>query len=36
MVALDIGIAMQHLIDPQFVPADLYQAGPQAILGEGR
>jgi AcrR family transcriptional regulator len=34
MVALDIGVAMQHLIDPRTVPADLYQAGLQAILGE--
>jgi AcrR family transcriptional regulator len=33
MVALDIGIAMQHLIDPKAVPADLYQAGLRAILG---
>jgi AcrR family transcriptional regulator len=33
MVALDIGIAMQHLIDPRSVPADLYQAGLQAIVG---
>jgi len=33
MAALDIGIAMQHLIDPQAVPADLYQDGLRAILG---
>jgi AcrR family transcriptional regulator len=36
MAALDIGIAMQHLIDPQGVPAELYQTGLRAILGEGR
>jgi len=33
MAALDIGIAMQHLIDPQAVPADLYQDGLRAVLG---
>ncbi|RKN45427.1 TetR/AcrR family transcriptional regulator [Micromonospora endolithica] len=33
MTALDIGIAFQHLIDPEGVPGDLYARGLAAILG---
>lgn len=33
MTALDIGVAFQHLIDPEDVPADLYARGLTAILG---
>jgi Tetracyclin repressor-like, C-terminal domain len=33
MTALDIGVAFQHLIDPEHVPADLYARGLTAIIG---
>lgn len=36
MMALDIGVAMQHLIDPESVPAELYGEGLRAILGNVR
>jgi AcrR family transcriptional regulator len=35
MAALDIGIAMQHLLDPEAVPTGLYQVGLEAIVGRG-
>ncbi|WCN79547.1 TetR/AcrR family transcriptional regulator [Micromonospora sp. LH3U1] len=31
LVALEIGVGLQHLIDPENVPADLYAAGLAAI-----
>jgi AcrR family transcriptional regulator len=31
MLALDIGVGIQHLIDPETVPADLYALGLMAI-----
>lgn len=33
MTALDVGIAFQHLIDPDAVPTDVYAHGLAAILG---
>jgi AcrR family transcriptional regulator len=33
MTALDIGVAMQHYLDPEGVPADVYTTGLQAIMG---
>jgi AcrR family transcriptional regulator len=33
LTALDIGVAVQHLIDPDAVPASVYTAGVKAILG---
>lgn len=32
MVALEIGVGLQHLIDPDSVPADVYAAGLTAIM----
>ena len=32
MTALDIGVAIQHFIDPKAVPADVYGAGLAAIM----
>jgi AcrR family transcriptional regulator len=33
LIALDIGVAVQHLIDPDAVPSSVYTAGVKAILG---
>ncbi|RKR90864.1 TetR family transcriptional regulator [Micromonospora pisi] len=33
MTALDIGVAFQHLIDPEAVPSEVYSHGLTAILG---
>ncbi|MFF5070208.1 TetR/AcrR family transcriptional regulator [Micromonospora olivasterospora] len=35
MAALDVGVALQHLIDPEGVPADLYALGLRAIIDPG-
>lgn len=35
VLALDIGVGLQHLIDPDGVPAELYSRGIQAIIGPG-
>lgn len=32
-VALDLGVAFQHLLDPTRVPADLYKTGKDLMLG---
>ncbi|RAY15095.1 TetR/AcrR family transcriptional regulator [Actinomadura craniellae] len=32
-LAVDLGLALQHLLDPERVPADLYSAGLRLILG---
>lgn len=32
MTALDVGIAMQHYLDPGAVPADVYRVGLEAIM----
>ncbi|WP_245637874.1 TetR/AcrR family transcriptional regulator, partial [Actinomadura rubrobrunea] len=32
-VALDAGLALQHLLDPERVPADLYATGMRLVLG---
>ena len=32
-LALDIGITLQHLLDPDAVPADLYRTGLEVMLG---
>lgn len=32
-VALDFGLALQHLLDPERVPADLYAKGMRLVLG---
>jgi AcrR family transcriptional regulator len=32
MTALDIGVAIQHYIDPDAVPAEVYRAGLEAIM----
>ena len=32
MTALDVGVALQHFIDPEAVPPDLYTAGLDAIM----
>ncbi|MFC5180349.1 TetR/AcrR family transcriptional regulator [Actinomadura harenae] len=34
-VALDAGLALQHLLDPDRVPAELYGTAMRLILGEG-
>ncbi|MFC7570346.1 TetR family transcriptional regulator C-terminal domain-containing protein [Actinomadura namibiensis] len=33
VVALDVGLAFQHLLDPERVPAELYEKGIRALLG---
>ena len=33
-VALDFGLAMQHLLDPDRVPAELYAHGMRLVLGK--
>ncbi|WP_326560275.1 TetR/AcrR family transcriptional regulator [Micromonospora sp. NBC_01796] len=33
MTALDVGVAVQHLIDPDAVPTEVYGRGLRAILG---
>lgn len=33
MTALDVGVAFQHLIDPDGVPTEVYAHGLTAILG---
>jgi len=33
VLALDIGVGLQHWLDPEAVPADTYTAGLRAILG---
>jgi len=33
MLALDIGVGLQHWLDPEAVPADTYRAGLKAIMG---
>ncbi|MGN9809247.1 TetR/AcrR family transcriptional regulator [Micromonospora sp. BQ11] len=33
MLALEIGVGLQHLIDPEGVPADFYALGLSAIVG---
>ncbi|MEO3776723.1 TetR/AcrR family transcriptional regulator [Micromonospora sp. B11E3] len=35
MTALDVGVALQHLIDPEGVPADVYALGLKAIMDSG-
>ena len=32
--ALDFGLAMQHLLDPERVPAELYGQGMRLLLGK--
>jgi AcrR family transcriptional regulator len=32
MTALDVGVAMQHYLDPEAVPADTYRVGLEAIM----
>jgi AcrR family transcriptional regulator len=32
-VALDFGLALQHLLDPERVPAELYTTGMRVVLG---
>ncbi|TDC43549.1 TetR/AcrR family transcriptional regulator, partial [Actinomadura sp. KC345] len=32
-LALDFGLAFQHLLDPSRVPADLYKTGKNLMLG---
>jgi AcrR family transcriptional regulator len=32
MTALDVGVAMQHYLDPGAVPADVYRVGLEAIM----
>jgi AcrR family transcriptional regulator len=36
LLALDIGVGLQRWLDPQAVPAEVYTAGLNAILGRGR
>jgi hypothetical protein len=36
MLALEIGVSLQRLIDPETVPADLYAAGLAAIANPDR
>ncbi|MGK5550562.1 TetR/AcrR family transcriptional regulator [Actinomadura kijaniata] len=33
VVALDVGLTFQHLLDPERVPAELYEKGIRALLG---
>ncbi|WP_019869430.1 TetR family transcriptional regulator [Salinispora oceanensis] len=33
LLALDIGVGLQRLLDPEAVPAEVYTAGVEAILG---
>ena len=33
MLALDVGVSMQHLLDPEGVPADIYGEGIRMLLG---
>jgi AcrR family transcriptional regulator len=35
VLAIDFGLAFQHLLDPDRVPADLYGVGMRLVLGEG-
>lgn len=34
VLAVDIGVALQHLIDPEAVPADLYRTALEAFMGK--
>jgi AcrR family transcriptional regulator len=36
MTALDVGVAFQHLIDPDAVPTEVYTHGLNAVLGPDR
>ncbi|MEU7908873.1 TetR family transcriptional regulator [Actinoplanes sp. NPDC049118] len=35
LLALDIGVSLQRLLDPRAVPVEVYTAGLKAILGRG-
>ena len=35
VLAIDFGLAFQHLLDPDRVPADLYGVGMRLVLGDG-